>query len=916
MTYTAEYIKQLKQQTDIIKLLEHFGVKLTKKGKQHQGICPFHNDHNASLSVNPAKGLYHCFGSGCTANQGGDSLTFIQLKKGLTFQEAVKWLSEHTDFSFSPNRVKPESRTRAATNRAEEKNGQKKIISEKKKRETFNRYLEICQNNLAQNSAALTYLKKTRGLHDNRIIKEFKIGFANGSVEKLAAADEREILTELGILNSEGKEKFKSMLTFPLFENGTPVCLYGRSLQHNARFKHQYLENGQNGQRGLLNEKALRVFDEIIVCESVIDALTLITNGINNTTCVYGLNGLTQQLRQAFQQNNISKIYWAFDNEEKAARKAAAYAAEFTETLGITSKLVKLPEGIKDINDYFAVYGRQAEQFKELLLTSELISGPRPHDLEETETNGRVDYVFHETDFILKVMGVPRKYTPPLKVSVKLTYRPAAAKHYDNLDLYSYRARQQFCACAGRVFGINEESVSGLLLQVLEKIEQRNSERVEEESTFKKEEPAKIEIPDTLKREALKMLSSPDLFKIIAADIETIGFIGEPLNACLGYTIGVSHKTENPSSVMIRSRSASGKTALADAIELITPEEDTYAVTSLTKQALYYIGGNGLSNKLIRFGENIQDEEILYQIRELLSSGRISRMITTKDEDGNMRSKRINVEGPVTVIDTSTRNEMNEENLSRYIVLNINEAEEQTKKINDYQRFLRTKEGYLKKQQRQAVIRKHKAAVRLLEPIVIFNQFAPLLNYPTRKLIARRGNQKFLDTIEHITFLRQKQYEVLSMSDYFGHELKYIVSTPADYALAYDMFMNGVLVNFLSDLSIMSRKLHQAIIAYRQERARKEGKKAADILFTRKQLSDYTGYSMPQIRDYIQKLEEYEIVGVVSGGHGGRAKLCKLLLEEAENLDLSMIPKPEQVVKMLAERQKQAKQGQIRPKGA
>lgn len=59
---------------DIVELIESLGIRLKKVGNEYMGVCPFHNDHNPSLSVNREKGLWHCFGCG----RGGDSQRFFE----------------------------------------------------------------------------------------------------------------------------------------------------------------------------------------------------------------------------------------------------------------------------------------------------------------------------------------------------------------------------------------------------------------------------------------------------------------------------------------------------------------------------------------------------------------------------------------------------------------------------------------------------------------------------------------------------------------------------------------------------------------------------------------------------------------------------------------------------------------------
>ena len=59
---------------DIVELIEKLGVRLRKASKGYLELCPFHDDHNPSLSVNRERGLWHCFG----CNRGGDLAAFIR----------------------------------------------------------------------------------------------------------------------------------------------------------------------------------------------------------------------------------------------------------------------------------------------------------------------------------------------------------------------------------------------------------------------------------------------------------------------------------------------------------------------------------------------------------------------------------------------------------------------------------------------------------------------------------------------------------------------------------------------------------------------------------------------------------------------------------------------------------------------
>ena len=80
----------IKKDIDIIKLFNHFGIELKKKGKNHTGLCPWHDDTNPSLSVDQEKGLYNCFGCG----ESGDAFTLVEKMKGYDFKESLSFLKE------------------------------------------------------------------------------------------------------------------------------------------------------------------------------------------------------------------------------------------------------------------------------------------------------------------------------------------------------------------------------------------------------------------------------------------------------------------------------------------------------------------------------------------------------------------------------------------------------------------------------------------------------------------------------------------------------------------------------------------------------------------------------------------------------------------------------------------------------
>jgi DNA primase len=75
MTTTAREIIDQAKRTDLVALVQAKGIELKKNGKSFFGLCPFHADKNPSLSINPTKNLFQCFGCGAA----GDAIRFVEL---------------------------------------------------------------------------------------------------------------------------------------------------------------------------------------------------------------------------------------------------------------------------------------------------------------------------------------------------------------------------------------------------------------------------------------------------------------------------------------------------------------------------------------------------------------------------------------------------------------------------------------------------------------------------------------------------------------------------------------------------------------------------------------------------------------------------------------------------------------------
>jgi DNA primase len=146
MAIEKQVIEAIKHGVDLVALVQAKGISLKKNGKSYLGLCPFHADTNPSLSINPAKNLWQCFGCGA----GGDVIRFMELFDQVDFKEAVKRLS---DDGFK----------RAAAKRSTEKTRSLTV----KERKLLTRVVSYYQHTLTQDSRGLTYLKQERGITES-----------------------------------------------------------------------------------------------------------------------------------------------------------------------------------------------------------------------------------------------------------------------------------------------------------------------------------------------------------------------------------------------------------------------------------------------------------------------------------------------------------------------------------------------------------------------------------------------------------------------------------------------------------------------------------------------------------------------------------------------------------------------------
>jgi len=296
----------------------------------------------------------------------------------------------------------------------------------------------------------------------------------------------------------------------------------------------------------------------------------------------------------------------------------------------------------------------------------------------------------------------------------------------------------------------------------------------------------------------------------------------------------------------------------------LCPDEDLIKLTSLSDRALFYKGEDSLKHKVLAIEEEAGALGADYAIRNLISAKRLVIETTIKNPlTGKMETQVNRVNGPASVLKTTTNPETNTETRSRFFITSVDESAEQTRAIVAAQRQRHTLEGLLRKKQSAAVTARHHAFQRMLKPVHVVNPFEPLLIYGDDRLGVRRDNPKYLSLILVVAFLHQMQRPVKHHPE-LGN---YIEVTLDDIAIANDLALQ-LLGQSLDDLSSPSRELLRLISDHVVEKARGLGVKSEKVEFSRRELREAIGWNDTRLRTHLAELACLEYVQPLCGSFG------------------------------------------------
>lgn len=348
-----EAIDRIRDSVDIVDVVSEY-VQLTARGRNHVGICPFHDDHDPSFNVSQEKQIYKCFVCGA----GGNVYTFVREIEGISFVEAVRKVAELGGMPIP----EPDKRMQA-----KEEAFDPLYKSMDLARKYFNHLLTA----KPEGKQALDYLHG-RGV-DDATIEAFSLGYAPNAWDRfLKAATQRgfspQILEKSGMVlarnNGNGHyDRFRHRVVFPIrAHTGRVVAFSARALDPEEQAK--YINSPESPiyhksaiLHGLYEGRdALRKQKRALIVEGQMDHLSLFQFGIENVVATSGTALTIQQAKLL--RRYVEHTVLIFDGDRAGMSAAVRGIAPLIES-GIDVRVVSLPDG-QDPDTFIREHGKDA----------------------------------------------------------------------------------------------------------------------------------------------------------------------------------------------------------------------------------------------------------------------------------------------------------------------------------------------------------------------------------------------------------------------------------------------------------------------------------------------------------------------------------------------------------------------------
>ncbi|MFP5276868.1 MAG: DNA primase [Acidobacteriota bacterium] len=357
----SDFAQTVKQQVDIVKVIEGY-IRLRKAGAQNfTGLCPFHKEKSPSFSVHAVRQFYHCFGCGVS----GDVFSFVGKIENVSFPEAVRMVAQKAGIPL------PKREFSSPEQAAEARLRGKLLDLHEAAAAWFEEQLRGPEGALAREYLA------GRGLDANGI-KTFRVGYSPDSFhalrDYLSPMADTETLRQSGLFSSKEQgdgsfgplyDRFRKRVMFPICnESGRVIAFTARTLETGEKAGPKYLNSPETPlySKGnvLFNldkaKTAIRQFEFALLVEGQMDCISVYLRGFQNVIATSGTAFTEQQV--GLLRRHTSQVAVNFDPDAAGANAAEKSISLLTEE-GFAIKIVTLEDGL-DPDRYIRERGADA----------------------------------------------------------------------------------------------------------------------------------------------------------------------------------------------------------------------------------------------------------------------------------------------------------------------------------------------------------------------------------------------------------------------------------------------------------------------------------------------------------------------------------------------------------------------------
>jgi DNA primase len=344
----SDFAQGVKQQVDIVKVIEGY-IRLRKAGAQnYSGLCPFHKEKSPSFSVHAARQFFHCFGCGVS----GDVFSFVGKIENVGFPEAVRIVAQKAGIPL------PKREFSSPEEAAEARLRGKLLDLQETAASWFEEQLRGSEGALAREYLA------GRGMTPEGI-KLFRIGYAPDSFgalrDRLSGMADEATLRVSGLFGSKEQgdgsqgriyDLFRKRVTFPICnESGRVIAFTARTLETGEKAGPKYFNSPETPlyRKGevLFNldkaKSAIRQAGYALLVEGQMDCISLFLRGIQHVIATSGTAFTEQQVNTL--KRHTQNVVVNFDPDAAGANAAEKSIALLTEE-GFNLKLVTLDGGL------------------------------------------------------------------------------------------------------------------------------------------------------------------------------------------------------------------------------------------------------------------------------------------------------------------------------------------------------------------------------------------------------------------------------------------------------------------------------------------------------------------------------------------------------------------------------------------